>query len=53
MEYKTRKAAGNRRLAQWRVQWLNEHSASHQILCWADSFVLRNQPLRLAPKRWQ
>ena len=43
---------GNRRLAQWRVKWLNEHSASHQLLWCIDSFVLRNPPLRQAPKRY-
>ncbi len=43
--------AANRRLAQWRVKWLIEHSTSHQLLCLADSFVLRNPPLRQAPKR--
>ncbi len=34
----------NRRLAQWRVQWLIEHSTSHQILWYVDSLVLRNPP---------
>ena len=48
----TRKAAHNRRLAQWRVKWLIEHSTSHQLLWCIDSFVLRNPPLRQAPKRW-
>lgn len=43
--------AANRRLAQWRVQWLIEHSTSHQILWYIDSLVLRNPPLRQAPKR--
>jgi hypothetical protein len=43
--------AGNRRLAQWRVTWLIEHSTSHQLLWCIDSFVLRNPPLRQAPKR--
>jgi hypothetical protein len=38
--------AGNRRLAQWRVPWLIEHSTSHQLLWCIDSFVLRNPPLR-------
>jgi hypothetical protein len=47
----TRTPAGNRRLAQWRVQWLIEHSTSHQLLWCIDSFVLRNPPLRQAPKR--
>jgi hypothetical protein len=42
---------GNRRLAQWRVKWLIEHSASYQLLCWVDNFVLRNPPLRQAPNR--
>ena len=41
----------NRRLAQWRVKWLFEHSTSHQLLWCIDSFVLRNPPLRQAPKR--
>ncbi len=47
-----RSPAGNRRLAQWRVTWLIEHSTSHQLLWYIDSFVLRNPPLRQAPKRW-
>ena len=46
-----RRAACNRRLAQWRVKWLIEHSTSHQLLWCIDSFVLRNPPLRQAPKR--
>jgi len=46
-----RKTAGNRRLAQWRVTWLIEHSTSHQLLWFIDSFALRNPPLRQAPKR--
>ena len=41
----------NRRLAQWRVKWLIEHFTSHQLLCYVDSFVLRNPPLRQAPNR--
>ena len=41
----------NRRLAQWRVTWLIEHSTSHQLLWYVDSFELRNPPLRQAPKR--
>jgi hypothetical protein len=43
--------AGNRRLAQWRVKWLIEHSTSHQLLWYIDSLVLRNPPLRQAAKR--
>jgi hypothetical protein len=42
----------NRRLAQWRVMWLIEHSTSYQLLWCIDSLVLRNPPLRQAPKRW-
>ncbi len=42
----------NRRLAQWRVTWLIEPSTSHQLLWCIDSFVLRNPPLRQAPKRY-
>jgi hypothetical protein len=47
-----RNTAGNRRLAQWRVKWLIEHSTSHQLLWCIDSFELRNPPLRQAPKRY-
>lgn len=42
----------NRRLAQWRLTWLIEHSTSHQILWSIDSFILRNPPLRQAPNRY-
>src|SRR5690554_3643673 len=38
--------ATNRRLAQWRVTWLIEHSTSHQLLWCIDSFAFRNPPLR-------
>ena len=38
-------------MAQWRVTWLIEHSTSHQLLWFIDSFVLRIPPLRQAPKR--
>jgi hypothetical protein len=48
----TRTTGYNRRLAQWRVKWLIERSTSHQLLWCIDSFVLRNPPLRQAPKRW-
>jgi len=30
--------APNRRLAQWRVTWLIQHSTSHQLLWYIDSF---------------
>jgi hypothetical protein len=41
----------NRRLAKKRVQWLIEHSTSHQLLWYIDSLVLRNPLLRKAAKR--
>jgi hypothetical protein len=47
-----RKTTHNRRLAQWRVKWLIEHSTSHQLLWCIDSLVLRNPPLRQAPNRY-
>jgi hypothetical protein len=43
---------GNSGFAKKRVQWLIEHSTSHQLLWYVDSLVLRNPPLRQAPKRW-
>ncbi len=36
-----KKAAHNKRLAQWWVKWLIEHSTSHQLLWLNDSLVLR------------
>ncbi len=48
---RTEARTGNRRLAQWRVMWLIEHSISHQLLWFIDSLVLRNPPLRQAPNR--
>lgn len=50
--YKTESRAANRRLAQWRAKWLIEHSTSHQLLWYIDSFVLRNPPQPQAPKRY-
>ena len=47
----TRTPGHNRRLAQWRVKWLIEHSTSHQLLRCIDSVMLRNPPLRQAPNR--
>jgi hypothetical protein len=35
------------------VQWLNQALCFYQIFCLVDSEVLRNPPLRQAPKRWQ
>ncbi len=34
------------------VQWLIEHSTSHQHLWWLDSFVLRNPQLLKPAKRY-
>jgi hypothetical protein len=41
----------NSGFAKKRVQWLIEHSTSHQILWYVDSFVLRNPLLRKAANR--
>ncbi len=38
---------------QWRVKWLIEHSTLHQLLWYIDRDVLRNPPLRQAPKRYR
>jgi hypothetical protein len=46
-----RRAACNSGFAKKRVQWLIEHSTSHQLLWYVDSFVLRNPLLRKAAKR--
>jgi hypothetical protein len=46
-----RRAACNSGFAKKRVQWLIEHSTSHQHLCYVDSLVLRNPLLRKAAKR--
>jgi hypothetical protein len=40
----------NSGFAKKRVQWLIQHSTSHQILCYVDSFELRNPLLRKAAK---
>jgi hypothetical protein len=52
MSTKEKNTTANRRLAKKRVQWLIEHSTSHQILCRVDNLVLRNPLLRQAPKRY-
>jgi hypothetical protein len=46
-----RRPAGNSGFAKKRVQWLIEHSTSHQILWYVDSFVLRNRQLLVAANR--
>jgi hypothetical protein len=40
-----RRASGNSGFKKLAVQWLYEHSTSHQHLWWLDSFVLRNRQL--------
>jgi hypothetical protein len=43
----------NSGFAKKRVQWLIEHSTSHQLLWYIDRFVLRNPLLRKAAKRYK
>ena len=52
MSTKDKQRPANRRLAKVAVQWLIEHPASYQLLCWVNSLVLRNPLLRKAPERW-
>jgi hypothetical protein len=47
-----RRPAGNSGFAKKRVQWLIEHSTSHQILWYFDSLVVRNPLLRKAAERY-
>jgi len=42
---------GNTRLAQWGVKCKIEVLCSYQALCYVDSSVLRNPPLRQAWER--
>ena len=42
----------NSGFAKKRVQWLIEHSTSHQLLWYVDSLVHRNPLLRKAAKRY-
>ena len=44
--------SANSGFAKKRVQWLNEHSTSHQLLWYVDSLLLRNPLLRKAAKRY-
>ena len=48
-----RRAAANSGFAKKRVQWLIEHSTSHQILWYDGSLVLRNPLLRKAANRYK
>ena len=47
-----RRPACNSGFAKKRVQWLIEHSTSHQLLWCIDSLELRNPLLRKAAKRY-
>jgi len=47
----TRKATDISGFKKLGVQWLNEHSTSHQHLYWLDSFVLRYSQLLKPAKR--
>jgi hypothetical protein len=47
-----RRPACNSGFAKKRVLWLIECSTSHQILCYVDSFELRNPLLRKAANRY-
>jgi hypothetical protein len=47
-----RRASGNSGFKKLAVQWLNEHLCFVSSVVLADSFVLRNPPLRQAPKRY-
>jgi len=47
-----RRAACNSSYKKLAVLWLNEALCINQSLCLADSFVLRNPPLRKAAKRY-
>jgi hypothetical protein len=44
--------SANSGFAKKRVQWLIEHSTSHQLLWYVDSLVLRKPLLRKAAKRY-
>ncbi len=46
-----RRASGNSGFKKLAVQWLIEHSASHQHLWWLVCFVLRNRQLLKPAKR--
>ena len=46
-----RRPAYNSGFAKKRFQWLIEHYTSHQLLCYVDSFELRNPLLRKAANR--
>jgi len=48
-----RTASGNSGFKKLAVQWLIEHSTSHQHLWWLDSFVLRNRQLLKPANRYR
>ena len=52
MVIEERMAAGNRRLAQWRMTWLSQVQCFYWALVQTDSLVLLNPPLCQAPIRY-
>ena len=46
-----RATTANRRLAQWRVKWLIEHSTSHQLLWCIDPQSFGDSEIRHCAKR--
>ena len=50
MSLKEEQRPGNSTYKKLGVQWLIEHSTSHQHLCWLDNFMLRNPQLLVAAK---
>ena len=49
----TRTPGHNSTYKKLAVQWLNQALCFYQSLCLVDSAVLRNPPLRQAPKRYR
>ena len=50
--YRKEGRSANSGFAKKRVQWLIEHSSSHQLLWYVDNLVLRNPLLRKAANRY-
>jgi len=50
---KVRKPATNSTYPKVAIQWLIEHTTSHQLLWYVHSFVLRNPLLRKAANRYR
>ena len=52
MQRTDRRATDNSGFKKLAVQWLIEHSTSHQHLWWLDNFVLRNRQLLKPANRY-